>query len=478
MLAHYESLDFEPLEAALQHRSSLLKQCYEPFPRPSAESRRSVQSGKVTLRDGIVLEVADEDKEIVFEISKVLDLDEVEALTLLRLFFYNEDIPLAQISDSSRLLDAISDFYYDERLFLIRTVGDLLRVNASTGDMYNTLATEFIQKHIPDQHVFIEKLLQSLAARTTDTVPQYVPKDVKSAARWAKQNLKEQLCLLEVIFWSAISKTTNGSFVLQFLQAARQLGLGRNQHLEELLMDEECGQLLDDLEVLFSVTAIQLLELDKLLDEDLDLELAIKRQRGFLASPKDVADIHTAVSQLPDEQRYAPLVLSWGYVMSKIARLPRDEVPQEYEDFYGVLNPIPARKTRFAVADGSLGVAESVLNRAFELGIFGALRRYTTSPLLSTALAAAVASKLTEPNNAQFRYVIKGADVLSLTVTLQIHNNSLLNRRFNGHTRLRSSGIHHGLRHPRGGLGIRLRLRRNANRGPSLCKLLDPRHRQ
>lgn len=408
VLAHYETLDFEPLEAALQHRSSLLKRCYEPFPRPSPQSRQSVQSGKVTLRDGTALEVADEDKEIVFEISKALDLDEVEALTLLRLFFYNEDIPVAQISDSSRLLDAISDFYYDERLYLMRTVGDLLRVKASSGDMYNTLATGFVQKHIPDQNVFIEKLLQSFAARTTDTVPQYVPKDVKSAAKWAKQNLKEQLCLLEVIFWSAISKTTNGSFVLQFFQAARQLGLGRNQHLEELLMDEECGQLQDDIEVLFGVTAIQLLELDKLLDEDLDLEVAIKRQRGFLASPKDVADIHNAVSQLPDEQRYSPLVLSWGYVVSKIARLPRDEVPQEYEDFYGVLNPAPARKTRFAVADGTLGVAESTLNRAFELGIFGAMRRYTNSPLLSTALAATVASKLTEPNNAQFRYVIKG----------------------------------------------------------------------
>ncbi|KAG9017670.1 hypothetical protein FRB90_000315 [Tulasnella sp. 427] len=407
VLGHYEALEIEPLQAALQHRSSLLKQCYEPFPRPSDQSRKSVQSGKVTLRDGAVLEVVDEDKEIAFEISKALNLDEVEALTLLRLFLYSEDIPPAQLSDSSRLIDAISDFYYDERLYLIRTVGDLLRVKASAGDNYNTIATEFVQTQFPDQNVFIEKLLQSLAARMTDPVPEYIPKDVKSAAKWAKQNLKEQLCLLEVIFWSAISQTTNGNFVLQFFQAARQLGLGRNQRWEELLMDEECGQLLNDLEVLFGVTAVQLLELDKLLDEELDLELAVKRQRGFLASPKDVEAIHTAVSELPDDQQYAPLILSWGYVVSRIARLPRDEIPQQFEDFYGVLNPPPARKARF-VAGGPLGVAEGVLNRAFELGVFGALRRYTNSPLLSTALAAAVASKLTEPNNAQFRYIIKG----------------------------------------------------------------------
>lgn len=402
-------MDREPLEAALEHRARALKHCYNASPKPSTASRKQVESGKVALRDGTALEIPVEDQEIVWEVSAALGLDEVEALTLFRLFLFNEEISKDQASNPSLLLDALLDFYHEERLFAIRLVASLLRSKEVETDAYQSIASEFVARHIPDVSRFALDALTALTRRASDLLPPAFCSTARSTARWAKQNLKEQLALLESIFWATVATNADGQLVLAFLNTAGTSNLGYKQAHSEVLLDEECAQLFHDIGTLFGITAAQLLKLDKLLDEPLDLELATKLRYGYLASPKDVDTIQQVISSFPDDPRYSPLILAWGFVMAQIAALPWSEVPEAYQDFHKTLVPESSQKGRVTILEPVLNTADSLISRAVVLDVLPTLVSYTRSPVLSTSLAAATGSYIAEPNNEQFRYVVKCA---------------------------------------------------------------------
>ncbi|KAG8865121.1 hypothetical protein FRB96_000010 [Tulasnella sp. 330] len=406
-LAHHESMDVEPLQAALEHRAPLLRRCIDGFPKPSTASRTLVTSGIVTLRDGTSLQVEEEDKEIVWEISGHLDLDEVEALTLLRLFIFNEGLSKSQASTPALLLDALTEFYFEERLFAIRILGAMLRGKDNAADPYHELCTQIVSENLPRSQDFAREILKALVDRPIRSFPPSVTKDPRTTARWAKQNLKEQLCMLETFFWSTVAYSPDGGLVAGFFKAAGETNLGRVQKYEDLLLDEECSRLINDLMVLFGITGVQLLKLDKVLDEVLDLELATKQRYGYLASVEDVEQIHNIVANLPEDHSFSPMTLAWGCVVAKISRVAADDVPTEYQRFYALLNPPPPRKGRATFVEPQLSLGDSLVNRSLGLGVLPVLQSYLQSPIFSTSLAASLASTVTEPNNEQFRYIIK-----------------------------------------------------------------------
>ena len=410
-------MDAEPLQAALTHRASILKQCYDPFPQPSPGSRKIVESGTVVLSDGTKLDVASEDKDLVWEISTSLDLDEIESLILLRLFISNEGLSETHISDPGALLQALTDFYFEERLFAIRLMGALLRSKDIDSDQFRGLSNDFLGRHVGDLPKFAHGVLNSIKARAGEELrPNVSSDDPRQAARWAKQNLKEQLALMEVIFWSAVALNADGAFVLDFLQFAESSNLGMVQRYSHILLDEESAQLNADMTILFGVTGVQLLKLDKLLDEQLNLELITKHNHGFLASPDHVKEIHSTVRSFPEEPRYAPLVLAWGYIVSRIEHTPAEDIPHAYDEYYSSIHPNRSSRQRNSYPDSSLSVSEAIINQAVVTGFLNAMLGYLRSPLLSTSLSAILSSHITEANNEQFRYIIKcefGSDIWS-----------------------------------------------------------------
>ncbi|KAG8906137.1 hypothetical protein FRB99_007527 [Tulasnella sp. 403] len=419
VLDRYEAMDAPPLRAALDHHASIISQCYSPFSGPSKASRERVESGKVTLSDGTLLQVTPEDKETVWELSTKLDLDEVQALTLFRLFLFNEGLTKTHPTGPYVLMDALTDFYFEERLYAMRLAGALLRIKENMSDPHQSMASEFISSHIPNLTQFAQALLDAVTERAHKKLRDPLVRDPRIAARWAKQNLKEQLCLLEVIFWSAVAHTADPAFVSSFFEAIHHTNLGRHQEYKDLLLDDQSAQLFQDIQVLFGVTAVQLLKLDKLLDETLDLQTAMDTWHGYLSSPDEVDKIHNTVANFPDDAGFSPIVLAWGYIVSRISRMPRQEIPDNYHRFYEVLNPPPPRRVRLAIAEPTLSVADSVISRAVMLGLFPTLLRYLKSPHFSTTVAATLASAISDPNNGQYRYVLKCL-VMAVIDTVQV----------------------------------------------------------
>lgn len=457
------------------HRLPLLKQCAQDFPKPSAASCTLITSGQVTLRDGTIIPLEERDKEIVREISEHLDLDEVESLTLLRLFISNEALSPAQASTPALLLDALTEFYFEERLFAIRILGAMFRGKDNPADPFHELCTRLVIDNFPDQQGYAQETLDALADRSKRALrTSAVTSDPRTTARWAKQNLKEQLCLLEVFFWSTVAHSPSGGLVAAFLKSSGDTNLGRLQKYEDLLLDDEAARLFSDMTVLFGITGVQLLKLDTVLEEVLDLELATKQRHGYLASVRDVEEIHGVVETLPSDPMFSPIILAWGCVISKIARVPSDDVPAEYQSFHAQLNPRPPQRGRAAFAEPRLGIADALVNQSLMLRVLPVLQHYLQSPIFSTSLAASLASTITEPNNEQYRYILK-CTFSSYRLLLLISQITLLTHRPSDVAHRRGSSRVY--REPRG-TGICLdrsvRYRRNARGGKSLLGVLDP----
>ena len=90
---HFEGATLEQLVEILKPRVEQLKNAAEPFGTPSDASKKKVDSGSVTLPDGVVIRVEDADKEFIHALSSRFGIDQVHALVLLRSFFYNEGLP-------------------------------------------------------------------------------------------------------------------------------------------------------------------------------------------------------------------------------------------------------------------------------------------------------------------------------------------------------------------------------------------------
>ncbi len=89
----------EQVKEYLAPRVDQLKLLKDPFGTPSEASRKRIQSGTVTLSDGVVFHLEDSDKDYILGISDAFKIDEVSAFVLLRSFMYNQGLPATDMDE-------------------------------------------------------------------------------------------------------------------------------------------------------------------------------------------------------------------------------------------------------------------------------------------------------------------------------------------------------------------------------------------
>ena len=411
-----ESLEEEPLRNALLLRLSKLSNPTDPFPPPSDKSKNKVLSGSVYphLRQGDATEpepipVLEDTVEAVWAISTALDLDEVDSYILLRLFIRDQGLTPNEISHIPSLIDAITEFYFDERIHVLRIMGALLQIRPNHGHQWHSLAAEILAQAVPDDAKFLSLSLDRLRERSKAPIRPQLAKDMRSTAKWAKQGLKEQLCVLEVMFWAAFSLNANGKFVLDYFTTAYETDLGTNQKYKDFLLDEECTRIRLDIEALFVFTIPNLLKVDRFLAEPLDMDLISHSRHGYLASPSDVQKIHHLVmDNTPLSHRYSPILLAWGYVLNKLTDATTDEIPQGWEDLASLLNP-PQRGAQGRLPDtpSEMPLADVCVKQAVDQQLLQTLRAYLSEPIMSLVASNMLGSTLTDPGGGSFKYSAK-----------------------------------------------------------------------
>ncbi|KAH7909735.1 hypothetical protein BJ138DRAFT_1173545, partial [Hygrophoropsis aurantiaca] len=345
-------------------RAGQLRDVSSPYKKPQASSRTAVESGRVTLADGVVLSV---DAECAVGISTRFGIDEIQAAVLLRSFLYNEGLPSGTETEVDEVIAVLTPFYFSERVHLLRVLIPLLRAHQNSADPIHALAIDVLPKIIPDGRAFVESLLEAYTQH-----PRKTPTPTDRA--WGKQAAREQLAMLEVLFWTMWGYAPcSGPLVTRVLEVAYSTNLGATQ---TQLFDEEGIQLQHDAAALWVLITIEVLELERIADDHDHME------PDFYASDAaSVTRIHGLVTTHTDSQHVCAY-LAWAFVLS---RVPSDAVPRETHE----------HMASAALAPGA--------------GFFRLLLTLlTTSPLFVTAAASRSPSSVTDSNAVAFRSVLKG----------------------------------------------------------------------
>ncbi|PPQ92766.1 hypothetical protein CVT25_003875 [Psilocybe cyanescens] len=400
----------------LKPRTLQLSNVKEAFGKPSAESKKAVDSGSVTLPDDIVIRVEEGDKKFVHAISSKYQIDEIQALIMLRSYVYNRGMPPISDPESGRdmveqLLEAIGPFYHAERIHALRVLIPLFRAKENEEDPLNEVAVHFLPKIIPDGPKFAQSVVAQYLEKTKAELPEQYGQDPKNATVWAKQNLKEQLVLLEVLFWTMWGYVScSGPLVVSIFEAAYNTTLGSKQANSTLLLDEESRQLQEDCAAIWILITVEILELEMIGGEDKVIKLSDEPSRTdvYFASPDSIKRLHDIVTSQTDS-RYSCTYLAWAYVLSRLeaAAYRIINVPDSYQSVLDYISPPVGRtysKEREFTHDR---MAKACIQP--EVGLLGLLNDLLTkSPLFVTAIAWKTGSSITDPNAIAYRSVLKG----------------------------------------------------------------------
>ncbi|KAF9553540.1 hypothetical protein CPC08DRAFT_673179 [Agrocybe pediades] len=406
----------------LKPRIKQLGNVKDTFGKPNATSKKLVENDLVTLPDGVAIRVESGDRDVILAVSSKLDIDELQALILLRSFLYNKGLPPGNGSTSDlteEIIEAIQPFYLSERLHTFRVLIPLFRAREDTEDRFHKMAQIILPQIIPDGPKFAESVIAEYVQKTKLNLPEQYDQDPRSATAWAKQNLKEQLVLLEVLFWTMWGFVPcTGPLVLQILEASYSTQLGYLQNSATLLLDQESRQLLEDCAAMWMLINIEILELETVGDPN-TLKLTEEPQSdAYYNSPDSLKRLHDLITSHTDSQ-YSATYLAWAYVLSRLsaAAAQTSEIPPSFQSLLDHINPPVGRsysKDRELVhtlmAKAALSVDGGLLSLLLNL--------LTNSPLFVTSVAWKTGSSVTDPNAIAFRSVVKGL-VISLLELVQ-----------------------------------------------------------
>ncbi|KAL1721708.1 nucleoporin subcomplex protein binding to Pom34-domain-containing protein [Schizophyllum commune] len=339
-------------------------------------------------------------------ISAKFDIDQVQALILLKLFLYNGGLHQASDADVADIDDRFTPFYYAERLHLFRCLIPLFREEVNEEQWLYSVSSRFMPRLVPDARAFVESLIAEFEAKLRAPVPKAMAGNVKDATTWAKQNAKEQLVLLEVLFWAMFgSVPRDGPTVERIYRSAYSTMMGTDQANETLLLDAEGQQLRQDMAATWILITIEVLELENFADPTfLEISDNPANQESYLASPESLQRIHKLVLE-GDNSMFSLTYMAWALVLTKLAEKMQSmkQVPSKYAPFLQTLvtgnapkdrEPVPATMARKVLESGDL---------------FDMLRMLlTTSPLFVASLAWRRDSSVTDTNPIAFRSVLKG----------------------------------------------------------------------
>ncbi|TRM67890.1 nucleoporin subcomplex protein binding to Pom34-domain-containing protein [Schizophyllum amplum] len=397
----------------LDVRLDRLRNISAPFGKPSEASRMTLESGSVTV-DSMTLTADRNDIKAATTISAKFDICQVQALILLKLFLYNGGLHQASDADVADMDDRFTPFYYAERLHLFRCLIPLFREEVNEQQWLYPVSAKFMPKLVPDARKFVDALLEEFEAKLQAPVPKAMMASVKNATQWAKQNAKEQLVLLEVLFWAMFgSVPRDGRTVERVYRSAYSTTMGTSQANGTLLLDAEGQQLRQDMAATWMLIMIEVLELENFADPTfLEISDTPANQDTYVSSPESLQRIHNLV-MAGDNSMFSLTFMAWSLVLTKLAEKMQgmNQVPASYVPFLQVLvggtgtkdrEPITTAMARASLDGGDLFI---LLNELL-----------TNSPLFVASLAWKRDSAVTDTNPIAFRSVLKGFLITMLDI--------------------------------------------------------------
>ncbi|CAK6973622.1 nucleoporin NUP188-like%2C partial [Scomber scombrus] len=232
------------IEAELDRHWDRLHQGLSYYKSPSPSSAGKVKENK---------DVAQPLKDFGLRISKLLGLDEQQSVQLLQCYLQEDyrgtrdslKVVLKDERQSQTLLFKIADYYYEERMCLLRCVLLLLTYFQDERHPYRAEYSNCVNKLEKDLVSNYQSQFENLfkaEAPTWETHGNLMTE--RQVSRWFLQCLREQSLLLEIIFLYYAYFEMSPSDLLGFTKIFKEQGFGLRQTNRQLV-DKSMDALVD-----------------------------------------------------------------------------------------------------------------------------------------------------------------------------------------------------------------------------------------
>uniref|UniRef100_A0A8C9VE13 Nucleoporin NUP188 n=1 Tax=Scleropages formosus TaxID=113540 RepID=A0A8C9VE13_SCLFO len=283
----------------------LLGLCY--YKPPSSSSAEKLKSDK---------DIAQPLKDFGFRISKLLGLDEQQSVQILQCYL-QEDYRgtrnalknvLQEERQSQALLLKIADYYYEERVCLLRCVLLLLTYFQDERHPYRAEYANCVSKLEKDlvsnyQQQF-EKLFKA-EAPTWETHGNLMTE--RQVSRWFLQCLREQSLLLEILFLYYAYFEMPPADLLTFTKIFKEQGFGQRQ-TNRHLVDKSMDALVDRIGYFSSLILVEGMDIDFLHKCALEDR---PEQHQFFSTPEICKEMDQILLTFGDLPHHAPVLLAW-----------------------------------------------------------------------------------------------------------------------------------------------------------------------
>uniref|UniRef100_A0A8C5DS06 Nucleoporin NUP188 n=1 Tax=Gouania willdenowi TaxID=441366 RepID=A0A8C5DS06_GOUWI len=261
-------------------------------------------------------DVAQPLKDFGLRISKLLGLDEQQSVQILQ-FYLQEGyrgtrdslkVVLKDERQSQALLLKITDYYYEERMCLLRCVLLLLTYFQDERHPYNTEYSNCVNKLEKDLVSVYQKQFETLfraEAPTWETRGNLMSE--RQVSRWFLQCLREQSLLLEIIFLYFAYFEMNPSDLLGLTKLFKEQGFGQRQ-TNRHLVDKSMDGLVDRIGYLSSLILIEGIDIDFLHKCALG---DCTEEHQFSKVPDVTKEMDQLLLTFGDIPHQAPVLLAW-----------------------------------------------------------------------------------------------------------------------------------------------------------------------
>uniref|UniRef100_A0A3P8U0F7 Nucleoporin NUP188 n=1 Tax=Amphiprion percula TaxID=161767 RepID=A0A3P8U0F7_AMPPE len=295
------------IDAELDSHWDRLHQGLSYYKPPSSSSAGKVKENK---------DVAQPMKDFGLRISKLLNLDEQQSVQLLQCYLQEDyrgtgdslKVVLKDERQSQALLLKIADYYYEERMCLLRCVLLLLTYfqderhpyRAEYSNCVNKLEKDLVSKY---QSQF-ENLFKA-EAPTWETHGNLMTE--RQVSRWFLQCLREQSLLLEIIFLYYAYFEMSPSDLLSFTKMFKEQGFGLRQ-TNRHLVDKSMDALVDRIGYLSSLILVEGMDIDFLHKCALE---DCTEQHQFSSAPDVIKEMDQLLMTFGDIPHHSPVLLAW-----------------------------------------------------------------------------------------------------------------------------------------------------------------------
>ncbi|SJX66400.1 uncharacterized protein SRS1_16722 [Sporisorium reilianum f. sp. reilianum] len=442
--------DADHIRSLLVERKDQLSSCLQPFPISSnpqlGASSEGLPPSTLKLSDGSTHTLKEDTRQLCKDIADQYNISHQHAFTLLQTFLASDHRHAQAVQDvvrshmhaasptpvkaraapsrlsktsqntdaassTSDLLDAFNIFYFEERMYLLRTISSLIRITEDPNHDYFHLANHILDLFADE--AFALSCINHFTSLVNLPLPDSIRQQPRYSSLWAKQILREQFGLLEIVFLLFYARLSpSPSPLLVLLRAVHDTQVSRRQ-ANLGFFDNEATETVDCVSHLLVLIAVEMLSLEEVMD---GLDLAQASDQHISKHPQSLENALDLLSNTSADPLQAPILLAWALVLHRL----EDALAAHYDasDFDTSLEPTQLASELANVIktdDGGPPLWRRLAQAAFapELRLFDTLMSLLASPLLTSSNGASTPA-VAGPSALAYRAVFKGL-LLSIT---------------------------------------------------------------